>query len=112
MTPRQLTRREFLALVGAGSAALAVGDGLGTIAEAAKRSSGGSARKPNILVILADDLGYGELGMQGNKEIPTPNIDAIAKGGVRFTNGYVSCPLCSPTRAGLITGRYQPEVRT
>jgi arylsulfatase A-like enzyme len=63
--------------------------------------------KPNVVVILADDLGYGELGCQGNKQIPTPNIDAIARAGVRFTDGYVSCPVCSPTRAGLLTSRYQ-----
>ena len=65
------------------------------------------AARPNILVILADDLGYGELSCQGNPEIPTPNIDAIARAGVRFTHGYVSGPYCSPTRAGLMTGRYQ-----
>ena len=65
------------------------------------------ARKPNILVIVADDLGYGELSIQGNPEIPTPNIDTLAKSGVRFTSGYVSGPYCSPTRAGLMTGRYQ-----
>jgi arylsulfatase A-like enzyme len=63
--------------------------------------------KPNIVVILADDLGWGEIGAQGNKEIPTPNIDSIASGGIKFTNGYVSGPYCSPTRAGLLTGRYQ-----
>ena len=50
---------------------------------------------------------YGELGCQGNKQIPTPHIDSIAKAGVRFTNGYVSAPFCSPSRAGLMTGRYQ-----
>ena len=67
-----------------------------------------AGRKPNILVILADDLGYGELGCQGfTAQIPTPNIDSIAKSGVRFTSGYVSGPYCSPTRAGLMTGRYQ-----
>jgi arylsulfatase A-like enzyme len=64
------------------------------------------SRKPNIVVIVADDLGYFEVGVQGT-EVPTPNIDAIAKAGTRFTNGYVSCPVCSPTRAGLLTGRYQ-----
>ena len=64
--------------------------------------------KPNILVILADDLGYGELSGQGfTQQIPTPNIDSIAKNGVRFTSGYVSGPYCSPTRAGFMTGRYQ-----
>src|SRR5439155_7679785 len=64
-------------------------------------------RKPNILIILADDLGYGELSCQGNPQIPTPQIDSLAKSGVRFTSGYVSGPYCSPTRAGLMTGRYQ-----
>jgi arylsulfatase A-like enzyme len=63
--------------------------------------------KPNVVIFLADDEGYGELGCQGNKEIPTPNIDSIAAGGIRFTQGYVSGPYCSPTRAGLMTGRYQ-----
>ena len=64
-------------------------------------------RRPNILIILADDMGYAEMGCQGNKDVPTPNIDSLAKNGVRFTNGYVSCPICAPTRAGLMTGRYQ-----
>jgi arylsulfatase A-like enzyme len=65
------------------------------------------AKKPNVIVFLCDDTGYGEFGFQGNTQIPTPNIDSIAKGGVRFTQGYVSGPYCSPTRAGLMTGRYQ-----
>jgi arylsulfatase A-like enzyme len=64
-------------------------------------------RKPNILIIVSDDQGYADLGIQGCKDVPTPNIDSIAKGGVRCTNGYVSGPYCSPTRAGLLTGRYQ-----
>lgn len=65
------------------------------------------AERPNILLIVADDLGWGELGCQGNPQIPTPHIDSLAKNGTRFTNGYVSGPYCSPTRAGLMTGRYQ-----
>ena len=64
-------------------------------------------RLPNIVILLADDLGYGELGCQGNTEIPTPHIDAIATNGVRFTNGYVTSSVCSPSRAGLLTGKYQ-----
>jgi arylsulfatase A-like enzyme len=64
-------------------------------------------RKPNVVVFLSDDEGYGELGIQGNPEIPTPHIDSIGRNGVRFTQGYVSGPYCSPTRAGLMTGRYQ-----
>ena len=62
---------------------------------------------PNIVVILADDLGYDNVGSDGCLDIPTPNIDSIASNGVRCTNGYVTHPLCSASRAGLITGRYQ-----
>jgi len=65
------------------------------------------ATKPNVLIILVDDLGYGDVGVQGQKEIATPNIDSLARNGIRFTNGYVSGTMCSPTRAGLMTGRYQ-----
>jgi arylsulfatase A-like enzyme len=63
--------------------------------------------KPNILVILTDDLGYSDIGVHGGKEIPTPNIDRLAASGVRCSNAYVSAPYCSPSRAGLLTGRYQ-----
>jgi|TARA_B110000438_G_scaffold210581_1_gene202582 arylsulfatase B len=64
-----------------------------------------SADQPNIIVLLADDLGYGELSCQGNTEIPTPHIDSIAANGVRFTDGYVTGPNCSPSRAGFLSGR-------
>ena len=64
-------------------------------------------KKPNILVILADDLGYGDIGVHGGKDVPTPNIDALAASGVRCSSGYVSAPYCSPSRAGFLTGRYQ-----
>jgi arylsulfatase A-like enzyme len=64
-------------------------------------------RKPNILVIVGDDMGYADVGFHGCKDIPTPHLDALAAAGVRFTSGYVSGPYCSPTRAGLLTGRYQ-----
>jgi arylsulfatase A-like enzyme len=63
--------------------------------------------KPNVLVIVADDLGYGDIGVHGGKVVPTPHIDELAASGVRCTNGYVSAPYCSPARAGLLTGRYQ-----
>jgi len=66
-----------------------------------------SSAKPNILIIVGDDMGYADVGFQGCKDIPTPNLDSLAASGVRFTSGYVSGPYCSPTRAGLLTGRYQ-----
>lgn len=65
------------------------------------------ADKPNVLVIVSDDHGYADVGFQRGKDVPTPHLDALAKSGVRCTSGYVSHPFCSPTRAGLLTGRYQ-----
>lgn len=65
------------------------------------------AEKPNLVIILADDLGNHDVGFNGCTDIPTPNIDSIARNGVRFTNGYVSFSVCGPSRAGLLTGRYQ-----
>ncbi len=67
----------------------------------------GQDSAPNIVVIVMDDVGYGETSLQGNEEIPTPNIDRIAKNGIQFTNGYVTASYCSPSRAGLLTGRHQ-----
>lgn len=62
---------------------------------------------PNVVLIVADDLGYADLSCQGSKQVKTPSIDWLANEGVRFTNGYVTCPVCAPTRAGMLTGRYQ-----
>ncbi len=70
-------------------------------------NGGRASTQPNVIILFADDLGYGELGCQGNPEIPTPHIDALAKNGVRFTSGYVTAGLCSPSRAGMLSGRYQ-----
>jgi arylsulfatase A-like enzyme len=64
-------------------------------------------KRPNILVIVGDDMGYADIGVHGCKDIPTLHIDSLAKNGIRCTSGYVSGPYCSPTRAGLLTGRYQ-----
>jgi arylsulfatase A-like enzyme len=63
------------------------------------------AAQPNVLVIIADDLGYADIGVHGGAEVPTPHIDALAASGVRCTNGYVSAPYCSPSRAGFLTGK-------
>ncbi len=66
-----------------------------------------AAAKPNVIVILADDLGWRDLRVLGATDLQTPNLDALATNGVRCTNGYVTAPICSPSRAALLTGRYQ-----
>jgi len=66
-------------------------------------------RPPNIVLILADDLGWGDLGVQGNQVIDSPNVDELAREGVRLTDFYASAPVCTPSRAGLLTGRYPPR---
>ena len=68
---------------------------------------GAPTSPPNLIIILTDDQGYHDVGFNGCKDIPTPNLDSIASNGVRFTSGYVSSPFSSPSRAGLLTGRYQ-----
>ena len=67
-------------------------------------------RMPNIIIILADDLGYGDLGCYGSSEVKTPNIDKLAKEGLRFTDFHSNGAVCSPTRAALLTGRYQQRM--
>jgi len=100
------TRREFLKTMGfaaASAGTLSVLPARG----ATSRPKRGKRKQPNIIVIISDDMGYVDIGCHGCKDIKTPGIDSIARNGIRFTNGYVSCPVCSPTRAGLATGRYQ-----
>lgn len=80
------------------------------VAQVVKLSPKSPVRKPNIVLILADDLGYGDIEAYGTKAIHTPNLDRLAQQGVRFTNFYASASTCSPSRAGLLTGRY--PVRT
>ena len=71
------------------------------------RGASAAQRRPNVVVILADDMGYGDLSAYGNRLVETPHIDSVGRDGVRFLAGYSSAPLCSPSRAGLVTGRYQ-----
>src|SRR5688500_2972278 len=92
-TDEKLSRRALLAGVGAvGLAAL--------MAEA--QEAGGE--RPNFVFILADDLGWADLGCYGSKYHETPNLDRLAGEGMRFTDAYAACPVCSPTRASLLTG--------
>ena len=71
------------------------------------RAAESPARRPNVVVLVADDLGYADLGCYGSRDIPTPHIDALAQSGVRCTQAYVTAGTCSPSRAGFMTGRYQ-----
>lgn len=93
------TRRGFLEAIGAGAAALV---SAGQILAGERKAAG----KPNILMILVDDLGYGDLSSYGAKDLKTPHVDRLMSAGVRFDNFYANCPVCSPTRASLLSGRY------
>ena len=98
---RNLTRRDALGLLAAGIAAPSV--------SRAFPSTGKTAKKPNVVFVLMDDVGYGDLACLGNPVIKTPNIDALWSKSVRFTDYHVS-PTCSPSRCSLMTGRYCNEV--
>jgi len=100
------TRREFIKTMGLAAASAGTLSILPGLASKEKRKQTGK-KPPNIIIIISDDQGYADIGVQGCQDIKTPNIDSIAKNGIRFTDGHVSCPVCSPTRAGLATGRYQ-----
>ena len=78
-----------------------------TLAAPALAAPRPSETRPNIIVILADDLGYGDLGVQGGRDVRTPNIDRLARDGVRLTDFYANAATCAPSRAALMTGRYQ-----
>ena len=72
----------------------------------AKPASSLAADKPNILIILVDDLGYGDLSCYGANDLKSPNIDSLMADGMRFDSFYANCPVCSPTRAALLSGTY------
>jgi arylsulfatase A-like enzyme len=93
------TRRQFIQAAAAGSLALA---GMGS-----SRVSWAQAVKPNIVFIMADDLGYADVSCYGQRDYMTPNVDRLAIEGLKFTQGYANSAVCSPTRTALITGRYQ-----
>jgi arylsulfatase A-like enzyme len=100
------TRREFLS---AASAALAAGTGALAMTQTAHgRAAANAANRPDFVLIYCDDLGYGDLGCYGSRTVRTPHLDALAARGVRFTDWYSNSPVCSPSRASLLTGRY-PE---
>ena len=99
MRSHRLSRRDLLKAAGLGAAVIAGSQPLSSAAKAPPST-------PNVLVILVDDLGYGDLSCYGAKDLKTPNIDRLVSAGMRFDNFYANCPVCSPTRAALLTGRY------
>ncbi len=101
-----MNRRNFYHIAASGLA-FAATTGLGCAQPAKPSAPQNMAQRPNIVFILADDLGYKDLGCYGSTFYDTPNIDALAKQGALFTDGYAACPVCSPTRASLMSGQYQ-----
>lgn len=97
-----MKRREFLKAIGLGAARMS----LPILSHCAETRP----RKPNIILVLADDLGWGELACYGNRFNETPNLDKLAGEGMRFTDAYAAAPVCSPTRAALLTGQYPARV--
>ncbi|HUW18854.1 MAG TPA: sulfatase-like hydrolase/transferase [Sedimentisphaerales bacterium] len=101
------TRRQFLKTTGLTAASTAAFSFLQGCANTFERSPRNAVRdKPNIILIMADDLGYGDVGFNGNKIIKTPQLDEMAKAGIRFTRFYAGGPVCSPTRGTCLTGRH------
>jgi len=106
MLEANLSRRGFLRMVGGTAAAMMIG-GCGEETARAGGKAGLERKKPNIIFILADDMGYGDLRcLNPESKIPTPNMDRIAKEGMRFTDAHSGSAVCTPTRYGVLTGRY------
>lgn len=96
----KFSRREFVA----GAAGITLAAHSGGLAEA------GVIERPNILFILADDMGWGDLSCYGRPDYRTLNLDRLVQQGMRFTNAYSAAPVCTPTRVGLLTGRYPARI--
>lgn len=101
-----VTRRNFLKAAGASAAAMS----LGGCTEVLKAQTKTIGKKPNFLFVLVDDLGWADLGCFGSTFYDTPNLDRLAKSGMKFVDAYAACPVCSPTRAAIMTGRYPVRV--
>ena len=102
----KITRRKFVQKLAAGTTVLSAQIGSVAKENSVQRSSGAKESRPNIIFILADDLGWGDLSCYGRPDYRTPNIDSLASQGTRFTDAYSASAVCTPTRCGYITGRY------
>src|ERR1700755_652165 len=100
---KKITRREFVGSAVVGAA----------LASVSAKSAGvrPQARRPNVLYIMADDLGWGDLSCYGRPDYRTPNLDRLAAEGTRFTHAYSAAPVCTPTRCAFVTGRYPARTR-
>ena len=105
MSVTNCTRRGFLRNACVGAA------GFGLLPSLESWAKGAGGKKPNIIFIMADDLGYGDLGCYGQKEIQTPHIDSIAHEGTRFTQVYAGSSVCAPSRCALMTGLHNGHGR-
>lgn len=103
MNRASCTRRDFLKAAGLGAASLVVPGCTSTFNQHAAKAP---SNRPNIILIMSDDMGYGDVGFNGNKIIKTPSLDAMAREGIRFTRFYAGGPVCSPTRGTCLTGRH------
>ena len=103
-----MKRRDFLKQLGLGATAVAAGSWLEGAAAQAATTTGA---KPNIVFIMADDLGYGHLGCYGQVKIKSPNIDRLAADGLSFTQTYAGCTVCAPSRSVLMTGQHTGHTR-
>jgi len=103
MMPVAYSRREFLTRAGIGCTALAMARRAGAVASGTAEAQ---AEKPNIIFCMTDDQGWGDVGYNGHPHLKTPNLDAMARSGLRFDRFYASAPVCSPTRGSCLTGRH------
>jgi arylsulfatase A-like enzyme len=107
----KLTRRKFVQRLAVGTTLLSGGVRSTTIANSVQRSAGAQESRPNIIFILADDLGWGDLSCYGRPDYRTPNIDRLAQQGTKFTDAYSASAVCTPTRCAYITGQYPARFR-
>ena len=108
----KLTRRRFISGIVSGATVFATsGRGLSNPQSVSTTSRGPRASRPNIIFILADDLGWGDLSCYGRPDYRTPNLDRLASQGIRFTDAYSASAVCTPTRCGFITGRYPARLK-
>jgi len=107
MSNRSLNRRQF---IGAAVAAVTL-PGCASLKKNKKKPAAEPKRQPNIIFMLIDDMGYADVGCFGSTFHETPNIDRLAASGMRFTQAYAACPVCSPTRASIMTGKYPARLK-